>query len=166
ATFALSPQNGNVDLLLRRGLPLPDFATFDYFSANPGLTPDVILVDPASAPVPLAPGDWYLGVLNQTANSATYQILVDDLEDGEFRPVTINAEVDVGAGTMTLSWSAPVGARFQVQYATGIPVDGPIKWITLPGEITSTDGNFSFVDDGSQTGGSQPFKLYRLIQVP
>ncbi|MCP5517265.1 MAG: S8 family serine peptidase [Verrucomicrobiales bacterium] len=166
ATFALTPQNGNVDLLLRRGLPLPDFATFDYFSANPGLTPDVILVDPASAPVPLAPGDWYLGVLNQTANSATYQILVDELEDGEFRPVTINAEVDVGAGTMTLSWSAPVGARFQVQYATGIPVDGPIKWITLPGEITSTDGNFSFVDDGSQTGGSQPFKLYRLIQVP
>lgn len=166
ATFTLSPRNGNVDLLLRQGLPLPDFALFDYFSANPGLTPDVIVVDANSAPVPLSPGSWYLGVVNQTATSATYEILVDELTDGESPPVTIEAEVEVGTGNVTLRWSAPAGQRFQVQYATGIPVDGPIQWITLPGEITSTDGDFSFVDDGSQTGGTLPLKLYRLILVP
>jgi hypothetical protein len=67
---------------------------------------------------------------------------------------------------VTIRWTAAPGLRFQVQYATRIPTDAPIPWVTVPLEITSADGNYSFTDDGSLTGGPAPYKIYRVLRLP
>ena len=166
ATFTLTPVNANVDLYLRQGLPLPDLGNFDYVSAGFGTTPDVIVVTPDSVPVPLAPGDWYLGVLNQTGVSVTYGIRADELRGGSIPPFTLTPVLDAANGHLTLTWTAAPGLRFRAQYATSIPADGPIQWVDIPGEITSADGNYQFMDDGSLTGGDLPFKIYRIVLIP
>jgi len=32
--------------------------------------------------------------------------------------------------------------------------------------VTSTNENYLFIDDGSETGGLGPMRFYRLIQAP
>jgi hypothetical protein len=154
-----------VDLVLRRGLPLPTLADFDYLSFQPGPTPDVIVVGTNSFPVPIGPGEWYAGVINQTTGSVTYSMLAEENIGGEVPPFHIDPEVVVSGGTVTLNWTAQAGLRFQVQYATEIPANGPIQWIDVPGEITSSTTLYQFVDDGSLTGGPAPLKFYRLQLV-
>jgi len=63
---------------------------------------------------------------------------------------------------LSLQWSAANGSQFQVQWSPVLPTT---SWITLPNIITSSNGTFSFIDDGSQTGGPAPARFYRLIQL-
>ena len=79
--FELFNLNGNVDLVARRGPPLPDETSFDYISANPGTSNETILVSSNSAPVVLTPGRWYLGVFNNDVNPVTYTI--EAIEGGQ-----------------------------------------------------------------------------------
>jgi len=65
-------------------------------------------------------------------------------------------------GGFVLNWTAPVADRFNVQYATNLP---PV-WMTFTNLITSTNGNFTFTDDGSQTGGLGGLRFYQLILLP
>ncbi|HWY74666.1 MAG TPA: LamG-like jellyroll fold domain-containing protein, partial [Verrucomicrobiae bacterium] len=74
ALFELFDLNGNADLVVSRGPPLPDLATHDYISDNLGTNNEDILVVTNSKPVPLAAGRWYLGVFNQDVNPVTYAI--------------------------------------------------------------------------------------------
>ncbi len=164
-TFEVRPLNENADLLVRRG-DLPDLSTFDYFSVNPDLLPDTVTVDPAMVPVPLAPGPWYLGVFNNSLFSVTYEVRVVSLPLEATGEIRLNPLVEVDAAGVTIRWTAPPGLRFQVQYATTLPPAGPIPWQVVAGEITSADGNYHFFDDGSQTGGPAPFKIYRLLLLP
>ena len=64
-------------------------------------------------------------------------------------------------GNATLNWTDAPGARFLVQAATEIPTTGAVPWVTWPGEITSTNGHYSVVDDGSA-----PFRCYRVQRLP
>ncbi|MDB6109487.1 MAG: Peptidase and in kexin sedolisin [Pedosphaera sp.] len=72
--FELLNPNGNVDLLARKGAPLPDEVNFDYVSAALGNNNEAIVVITNSLPVPLTAGRWYLGVFNRTVNPVTYAI--------------------------------------------------------------------------------------------
>lgn len=164
-TFELLPLNENADLLVRRGA-LPDLTTFDYFSANLDLQPESIVVNQNTAPVPLAPGEWYLAVFNNSLYSATYEVRVLSRPSEAIGEIRLDPAVLVEASGVTIRWTALPGLRFQVQYATAIPVAGPILWVPVPGVITSLDGNYRFTDDGSQTGGPAPFKIYRLLLLP
>ena len=80
ATFQLSPQNGNADLVARRALPVadplpsPNAGHYDYISDNLGTNVDEIIVTTNSQPVALSPGVWYLGVFNLDTNPVTYSI--------------------------------------------------------------------------------------------
>jgi hypothetical protein len=76
ATFDVLQPGADVDLVVRRSLPLPTRTAFDYRSANPGLADEGILVTAGSSPVPLASGDWYLGVARPggTAPGASYAV--------------------------------------------------------------------------------------------
>jgi hypothetical protein len=60
-----------------------------------------------------------------------------------------------------LEWTAPPTAQFAVEYATSL---SPPDWKQLAGPITSTTGNFSYLDDGTVTGPGPVF--YRLRQLP
>jgi hypothetical protein len=52
-----------------------------------------------------------------------------------------------------------------VQYASTIPPTGPIPWITIPLDVTSATSSYSFIDDGTFTGPSTPFRMYRLLLI-
>jgi hypothetical protein len=164
-TFSLKPLDGSADLLLRQG-QLPTVNDFDYVSTAPGLTPDVLVLDVESQPVPLAPGQWFLGVYNTSLYSTTYDIRASALPAGSSGDITINPDVTVVNGVVTFTWTAAPNLKFQVEYATSIPDSGPIVWTRVPGIITSGTNDYSFTDDGSQTGGPAPFKIYRVVRVP
>ncbi len=68
-----------------------------------------------------------------------------------------------GAGGVLLQWLAPINGQFQVQWT---PVLAPPAWVSFTNILTSTNGIFSFLDDGSQSGGLGGPRYYRLRQLP
>ena len=41
----------------------------------------------------------------------------------------------------------------------------PPAWVIVPGNVTSPNGQFQFLDDGTQTGVLGPTRFYRLLQL-
>ena len=74
-------------------------------------------------------------------------------------PPTLRAELVNGSAHVT--WTDDAGLRFQVQYATEISASGVIPWITVPGNITSPNSDYSFTDDCTA-----PIKYYRILRLP
>ena len=74
AYFQILNPSGNVELVAKKGAPLPDTVTFDYQSDVAGASPQNILVTTNSVPVPLSAGRWYLGVFNNDTNTVSYTI--------------------------------------------------------------------------------------------
>ena len=67
-------------------------------------------------------------------------------------------------GGITLYWAGNWTARYQVQWKA---VENSTNWNTFSlGTITSPDGNFSFLDDGSETASIGDSRYYRLLQIP
>jgi hypothetical protein len=77
--FQILNPSGDVDLVARRGPPLPDLISHDYISANPGSNNEAIVVSTNSAPVRLTPGRWYLGVFNQDVTNVNYTIIATEI---------------------------------------------------------------------------------------
>lgn len=121
ASFVLTPSNGNADLYLRKdpgGINrLPTLSTYDYRSTSPGNSTDRIQVTTNSFPVPLSPGDWFVGVHNADTNAVDYSLVASTstnvgpnvilLEDGVPQSFTLSPgqglntvyQFDVPAGT-------------------------------------------------------------------
>ena len=64
-------------------------------------------------------------------------------------------------GGYLLQWTGPVWAQYEVQWTGSLSS----PWNTFPGIVTSTTGQFFYLDDGSQTGGLGPSRYYRVIVV-
>ncbi len=101
ARFEVYGMTSDVNLLLRRGLPLPTLNDYTYLSAAPGIFDEIIELTPFSFPVGLTAGDWYLSVINPGAGNATYTIkalestaVVIPLTNG----VPYNAAIQPGGG--------------------------------------------------------------------
>lgn len=62
----------DVNLLVKKGTPLPTLSVFDYYSQNTGSNNESVVVVSNSVPVSLSPGRWYLGVSNPTTNQGSY----------------------------------------------------------------------------------------------
>jgi subtilisin-like proprotein convertase family protein len=77
-------------------------------------------------------------------------------------PPTISGISRNGSG-VTIRWTAGATNQFRVQWANSLPI---AAWNTLSTVVTSPNGNFSFTDDGSQTGGLGGQRYYRLQQLP
>jgi hypothetical protein len=75
AQFEVLLPDGNVDLAVRKGFPLPTLANTSLSSTNAGSGDELVLVFNDSVPVPLTPGDWYLSVLNRTLLPVTYTVM-------------------------------------------------------------------------------------------
>ncbi|MBI3414412.1 MAG: S8 family serine peptidase [Verrucomicrobia bacterium] len=134
----------------------------------------------ARAKVTLGDTDWSVISTTNQATTSTMQFCLDLTTSFRFfevveiadagstsspapAAITIDtAGLTFAPGGFSLKWHALASDKFQIQYATNLP---PV-WITLPNTITSTDGNFSFADDGSKTGGVGAQKYYRLLLVP
>lgn len=70
--FNLVNLSGNVDLLVKRGLPLPIRGN-SIESRNTGTTPEHIAVGTGQIP-----GRWYIGVLNNETTNVTYTLCVSE----------------------------------------------------------------------------------------
>ncbi len=80
ATFQLLKLSGNADLVVRKGVPLPTLTNTDYGSFNDGNVDENIYVLTNSAPVPLSPGTWYVGVIKRDPGMVNYTVLAKELD--------------------------------------------------------------------------------------
>lgn len=77
-------------------------------------------------------------------------------------PPTISG-ISRNASGVTIRWTAGATNQFRVHWANSVPT---AAWNTVSTIVTSANGNFSFTDDGSQTGGLGGQRYYRLQQLP
>jgi hypothetical protein len=85
------------------------------------------------------------------------------LDDISVRPIPIAApifqKVTLTTGLIQLTWSAPPGLTYQMQYTTDL---NPIAWNNLGNPITPTNGTVTASD--SITASRQRF--YRIVVLP
>ncbi|MBL9126695.1 MAG: hypothetical protein JNL97_03565, partial [Verrucomicrobiales bacterium] len=74
ASFETFGADGNVDLYVRRGLPIPTPFDFHYSGETLGNAAEFIAVTNTTTPIWLAPGWWYLSVVNSDVTNVTYSI--------------------------------------------------------------------------------------------
>ena len=92
----------------------------------------------------------------------TFVVLAGPAPGGDLTPPSLGA-VNVTTTGIQLLWTAGTNRQFQVQWSPSL---SPSAWATIPGAVTSPSGAFSFLDDGSQTGGLDSARFYRLLVVP
>jgi hypothetical protein len=71
-------------------------------------------------------------------------------------------KVNLVTNGVSLLWIDSVTARYEVQWT---PALAPPVWGSFTNAITSTNGWFSFVDDGTQSGGLGGIRFYRVRQL-
>jgi hypothetical protein len=77
-------------------------------------------------------------------------------------PVSIN-KIERSTNGVHLHWVSFVSSRFQVEWS---PFLNPSSWNAFTNIIAPANGSFDFIDDGSQSGGLQEPRFYRLRQLP
>lgn len=98
-TFALTDLTADLDLFVSRAPALPGPGGYDYFSSNAGLSNEVITVHGGSQPVPLAPGLWYISVVNVAGLPAAYTITATE-QTGDVRQLIPGTPINANnAGT-------------------------------------------------------------------
>ena len=96
-TFTVDQMDGNVELYVRKDVPLPSDKNADYASENPGTTDEFISITPDS-PVPLEAGTWLIAVRNNDSGAVSYRITAD-----EFAPSVMELFNDVPVDIDSLS---------------------------------------------------------------
>jgi subtilisin family serine protease/subtilisin-like proprotein convertase family protein len=133
AQFEINGPSGPVTLVARRGYPpLPDLTTFDYRSANGGTNDDLIVILPDSAPVALAPGDWYLSAVNTAGGPVSYAIKATEWPQAGTN-FTVTGQVTT-TNSFCLTWDSLIGAHYYVQGKVTLFT----PWTTLSPTITAT----------------------------
>jgi len=85
------------------------------------------------------------------------------LDDGTATPsVTITGFARLAHG-IALQWNGPPSARFRVEWSPSLT---STNWRPFYSLIRSTNGVFYFTDDGTETGGLDAARFYRLKQLP
>ncbi len=64
---------------------------------------------------------------------------------------------------LLLQWIAFTNAQFTVRWSPSLT---PPAWTSFTNRITSTNADFFFLDDGSQTGGLDHARYYQVRQLP
>jgi hypothetical protein len=77
-------------------------------------------------------------------------------------PVRITS-ISADTNGVLLQWLALTNNQFQAQWTPSLT---PASWTNFTNTLTSTNGSFSFLDDGSQSGGLAGARYYRLKQLP
>lgn len=132
--FEINGPSADMTLLARKGLPLPTLTSYDYHSANPGTNDELIVVYYSSQPVPLTPGEWYLGAVDVTGAAATYSILATEYSSSGTNIVISNPAAH--SDSFCFSWSSLAGAHYYIQGKTNL-MDA--HWTTVSGTLTATD---------------------------
>ena len=105
AEFEASPVGGDIGLILRYGLPLPDLSSTNaaFSSDSPGVTNELITVTSSSIPTVLSPGNWYLGVYNNSTNPVVYDVRASEV-------LSTNVNLIALTNSIPRSFTLPAGA--------------------------------------------------------
>ena len=240
AQFELDGPSTNMELVVQRGLPLPNLTTYNYFGSNTGTNDVMITLFNSSTPTSLTPGEWFLAAVNVLGVPLSYAIKASDwpaagtnivigrpvvttnefcfswgslagvryVVEGKANLINTNwdtvysvtatdtnttfclplpssyhffrvgellsvgtvgqsvsrvqiTSISRGTNGVLLKWQAAAGQTFSVQWE---PALAPASWSTFTNAVTSTSGQYLFLDDGSQTGGVAAMRFYRLVQ--
>ena len=131
--FQLLNLSGDANLFAQQVSPLSTPAGPDYSSANPGTNSEQIILFTNSAPVPLSPGRWYVGVSNADLTNVTGTILATEYTNPVPNIITLtsgdpyaNANPGEGDATDYYRFTVPPGAvRAQFE------IEGPTADMTL-----------------------------------
>src|SRR5208283_2579210 len=116
-------------------------------------------------------GTYYLGVQNPGPAPVTFGLQVDFYPPPPIPPppppsliITITSITPTNGGFL-LQWQGPTNYQYQIQWTASL---SPIAWNTVLNPVidvvaTSTNGHYSFFDDGTLTGGLGFLKFYRII---
>jgi subtilisin-like proprotein convertase family protein len=162
ALFETFGASGNLDLFVRKGLPLPDATNAFYASRNAGTNDERIVVTNNMAPVSLSPGLWLLGVLNAETNDVTYNIRATEYSPqiNPFTNLFIYPNVVVSNGFFWLTWDSIIGATYQVWGREKI--EGP-GWNVINSNIVATATNTTY---SVSTTNSNHFFIVVMSALP
>jgi hypothetical protein len=156
AQFEILAPSGNVNLVARKGLPLPSLASHDYSSTNSGASDELIVVFNNSAPVPLTPGDWFLTVLNATSNTVSYTIVATEY-------ATAGTNFGVGSvgivsnNLFCITWTNVLpGVNYYVQGKADL---NAIAWLPVSPTIKATGTSLSWCIQLPS-----PYHFFRLVE--
>ncbi|HEY5911594.1 MAG TPA: S8 family serine peptidase [Verrucomicrobiae bacterium] len=139
AQLEINGPSADVNLFARKGLPLPAPDRFDYFSANPGTSDELIVVRDFSSPVPLSAGEWFLGVVNATGQAASYSVLATESSiSGANLTMT---ESGINNQSFCFTWTSLPGAHYFVQGKSNLT---DANWVTVSAGITAADYSTTF----------------------
>ncbi|MDW8308178.1 MAG: S8 family serine peptidase [Verrucomicrobiales bacterium] len=134
AHFEILSPGADVTLVARKGLPLPGDTSFDYRSANPGTSDELIVLFTNSTPVGLSPGDWYLTAVNVSGGPVTYAIRATEWPLTG-RPIYITAATAT-SNAFCLTWTSLPGVRYTVQGLTNL---NSTNWLNASPPVTAAD---------------------------
>ncbi len=77
-------------------------------------------------------------------------------------PPIIDSIVEL-TNAFLLQWTSTTNTQFSVQWSSSV---FPTNWHEIPATITSTNGTFLFLDNGTNSGGLLTPRFYRLRQAP
>jgi hypothetical protein len=153
-SFQLTNLTGNLDLVARRGPPLPTLGSFDYHSVNPGTFDEDIIVFTNSQPVRLlTPGRWFLGVFNVGLAPADYTILATEYYDPVPPIVTLTNTIPYtnGPGITSDFYRFVVTNPVQLlQFEINNP-SGDVALVARKGLPLPTIGNFAYLSQNAGT---------------
>jgi subtilisin-like proprotein convertase family protein len=141
--------------------------------AYPGGTNGSAVLSTNTTP-PLVPGSiYYLGVQNTNSFAVTFGIEVDFHLLTSTNPpppppptnVIVITSITATNNGFLLQWQGPTNFQYEIQWTTNL---APAVWNTVLNPVinivvTTTNGHFSFFDDGTLTGGLGPMKFYRVL---
>lgn len=138
AQFEINNPSGDMTLLLRRSLP-PTFGVFDYISANVYTNDELIVVSDFTQPVPLTPGDWYLGAANISGGPVSYCVKAIEWAVFDTNIVVTNIVITnafLTSDSFCLTWTSQPGTQYHVEGLTDLT---STNWVTVSPTITAID---------------------------
>jgi hypothetical protein len=156
AQFEVNGPSGDVTLVARKGLPLPDLAMSDYLSSNPGTNDETIVVFTNSLPVALSGGHWYLSVANLTLGPVSYAIKATEWPAGTQPPAITN--VSISSNSFCLTWTSQPGVAYHVDGLTNL---NSTTWVTISPTITATNFSTTWC-----LALPSPFHFFRVVEGP
>ena len=91
------------------------------------------------------------------------------------RPRTLHADVGGFVSKILPMDSGGIGLRLDISTSPRLAFEVGVEWTEVfvppywqpfPAAVTSTNGTFVFIDDGSLTGGFNPMRFYRIQVLP
>lgn len=163
AVFQLTSASskGQLKLLIRKGLPVPDPATATSISQSAPGGLELIALDLNSKPVPLSAGDWYVTVQNSGTNLLDYQFtytLSGTTNGAPASGVKLTATLDPTGTQFCLSWPTTPLKTYGVE---GKPTLTAVSWTRLKDLPAGVASSLSYCVPLTPTN-----RFFRVIELP